>query len=155
MYPDFKELLLAFNAHNVEYLIVGAHALAAHGHVRATKDLDLWVRPEQSNAQKVLQALSDFGAPLSELTVDDLSRKQTIFQIGVPPLRIDIITNIDGVEFADAWPDRVETSFGGVPAFVISRHHLITNKKTAGRLQDLADVQQLDEARKHQPVDRK
>jgi len=155
VYPDFKELLLAFNAHNVEYLIVGAHALAAHGHVRATKDLDLWVRPEQSNAQKVLQALSDFGAPLSELTVDDLSRKQTIFQIGVPPLRIDIITNIDGVEFADAWPDRVETSFGGVPAFVISRHHLITNKKTAGRLQDLADVQQLDEARKHQPVDRK
>ena len=146
MNPDFKELLLAFNAHNVEYLIVGAHALAAHGHVRATKDLDLWVRPDVSNAQKVLQALSDFGAPLSNLTADDLSKKETIFQIGLPPLRIDIITNIDGVEFEEAWPDRLETLFGGAPAFVLSRHHLITNKKTAARLQDLADVQQLEAA---------
>ena len=144
MNPDFKELLLAFNAHNVEYLIVGAHALAAHGHVRATKDLDVWVRPDESNAQKVLKALLDFGAPLSDLTVNDLSKKETIFQIGVPPLRIDIITDVDGVEFAEAWPERLETSFGGVPAFVISRHHLITNKKSAARLQDLADVQQLE-----------
>ena len=144
MNPDFKELLLAFNAHNVEYLIVGAHALAAHGHVRATKDLDLWVRPEESNAQKVLGALSDFGAPLSGLTVDDLSRKETIFEIGLPPIRIDVITNIDGVEFEDAWPDRLETVFGGVPAFVISRYHLIRNKKASARLQDLADVQQLE-----------
>jgi hypothetical protein len=142
--PDFKELLLAFNAQNVEYLIVGAHALAAHGHVRATKDLDLWVRPEKSNAQKVLQALSNFGAPLSDLSVDDLTRKETIFQVGLPPLRIDILTDIDGVEFAEAWPDRLETLFGGVPTFVISRDHLIRNKKTAARLQDLADVQQLE-----------
>lgn len=146
MNPDFKELLLAFNAHGVEYLVVGAHALAAHGHVRATKDLHVWVRPEQSNALKVIQALSDFGAPLTELTADDLSRKETIFQIDMPPLRIDIITNIFGVEFSEAWPDRLETSFGGVPAFVISRHHLITNKRTAARLQDLADVQQLEAA---------
>jgi hypothetical protein len=144
MYPDFKELLLAFNAHNVEYLIVGAHALAAHGHVRATKDLDLWVRPEKSNAERILKALSDFGAPLSDLTADDLSRKETIFQIGLPPFRIDIISAIDGVEFEEAWPDRLETSFGGVPTNVISRHHLIMNKRTSGRLQDLADVQQLE-----------
>jgi hypothetical protein len=144
VYPDFKELLLAFNAHAVEYLIVGAHALAAHGHVRATKDLDLWVRPENPNAEKILRALSEFGAPLSGLTADDLSKKQTIFQIGLPPLRIDLLTDIEGVEFDEAWPDRLETSFGGVPAFVISRHHLITNKKTAARLQDLADVQQLE-----------
>ncbi|HKR11435.1 MAG TPA: hypothetical protein VJT15_05220 [Pyrinomonadaceae bacterium] len=144
MNPDFKELLLAFNARGVEYLIVGAHALAAHGHVRATKDPNLWVRPETSNAQKALQALSDVGAPLNDLTPDGLSRKETIFQIGLPPLRIDIITNIDGVEFAEAWPDRLETLFGGVPAYVISRHHLITNKKTTARLQDLADVQQLE-----------
>ena len=144
MNPDFKELLLAFNAHNVEYLIVGAHALAAHGHVRATKELDVWVRPDKSNAQKVLQALSDFGAPVSDLTIDDLSRRETIFQIGLPPLRIDVITDVDGVEFAEAWRDRLETMFGGVPAFVISRHHLIMNKKSAARLQDLADVQQLE-----------
>jgi hypothetical protein len=142
--PHFKELLLAFNEHNVEYLIVGAHALAAHGHVRATKDLDLWVRPVRLNAERVLEALSDFGAPLSDLTAEDLTRKETVFQIGLPPLRIDVITNIDGVEFTDAWPERVNTLFGGVPAFVISRHHLITNKKTTARLQDLADVEQLE-----------
>lgn len=145
MNPGFNELLLAFNAHDVEYLIVGAHALAAYGHVRATKDLGLWVRPEKSNAQRVLRALSDFGAPLSDLTVDDLTKKETIFQIGLPPLRIDLITDIDGVEFEEAWPGRLETLFGGVPAFVISRHHLITNKKTVARLQDLADVQQLED----------
>jgi len=144
VYPDFKELLLAFNAHNVEYLIVGAHALAAHGHVRATKDLEPWVRPANANAQQVLRALADFGAPLGDISADDLTRKETIFQIGVAPLRIDIITNIDGVEFTEAWPDRLETSFGGVPAFVLSRHHLITNKKASARLQDLADVQQLE-----------
>ena len=145
MNPDFKELLLVFNAHNVDYLIVGAHALAAHGHVRATKYLDVWVRPDNANAKNVLQALSDFGAPLTDLTEDDLSRKDTIFQIGIPPLRIDIITAIDGVEFAEAWPDRLEIEFGGVPAFVISRQHLITNKRTSARLQDLADVEQLQE----------
>jgi hypothetical protein len=144
MNPDFKELLLTFNAHHVEYLIVGAHALAAHGHVRATKDLDVWVRPEEKNAERVLNALSDFGAPLAELTAADLSRKNTVFQIGLPPLRIDIITDIDGVEFEHAWPSRVETVFGGVPAFVISRHDLIKNKKASARLQDLADVQQLE-----------
>ena len=144
MNQDFKELLLAFNAQNVEYLIVGAHALAAHGIIRATKDLDLWVRPEKSNAEKVLQALTEFGAPLKDLIADDLSKKETIFQIGLPPLRIDVLTDIDGVEFEEAWPDRVEASFGDVRAFVISRRHLLTNKKASARLQDLADVQQLE-----------
>jgi hypothetical protein len=93
---------------------------------------------------KRITSASEFGAPFKDLTIDDLSRKETIFQIGLPPVRIDVITDIDGVEFADAWPDRLEIMFGGVPAFVISRHHLITNKRTAGRLQDLADVQQLE-----------
>ncbi len=144
MNPDFKELLLIFNAHNVEYLVVGAHALAAYGHVRATKDLDVWINPSRENAEEVLSALSDFGAPLRDLTIDDLSKTGTIFQIGIPPLRIDIITEIDGVHFEDAWPARFQTSVGGVPAFVISREHLITNKKTAARLQDLADVEKLE-----------
>jgi len=144
MNRDFSELLLAFNARHVEYLLVGAHALAVYGHVRATKDVDVWIRPDSENAQRVLQALSDFGAPLGDLIQDDLSKPGTIFQIGVPPIRIDIITAIDGVEFAEAWPDSLKTSFGGVPVFVISRHHLITNKKTSARLQDLADVEQLE-----------
>jgi len=142
--PDFKELLLTFNVHNVEYLIVGAHALAAYGHVRATKDLDVWVKASRENAEQVLAALSDFGAPLGDVTIDDLSKTGTIFQIGIPPLRIDIITEINGVRFEEAWPVRFQTSLGGVPAFVISRQHLITNKKTAARLQDLADVEKLE-----------
>lgn len=144
MNPDFKKLLLAFNAHGVEYLVVGAHALAVYGHVRATKDLDVWVRPDEENAERVLTALSAFGASLDDLTTDDLSKAGTVFQIGVPPLRIDLITAIDGVDFAEAWPDRFSTSFGGVPVFVISRHHLISNKRTAARLQDLADVERLE-----------
>lgn len=144
MNPDFSEILLAFNVHHVEYLIVGAHALAVYGHVRATKDLDVWVRPDYENAQRVLLALSAFGAPLGDLTRNDLSKAGTIFQIGVPPLRIDVITAIDGVDFADAWPDRFEASFGEVPVLVISRHHLIANKKAAARLQDLADVEHLE-----------
>jgi hypothetical protein len=145
--PDFKELLLTFNAHGVEYLIVGAHALAAYGHVRATRDLDLWIRSNRQNAEKVLTALSAFGAPLGNLALDDLSDAGTIFQIGVPPLRIDLLTAIDGVEFAEAWPDRFPANFGGVPVFVISRHHLIANKEAAGRLQDLADAERLKGAR--------
>jgi hypothetical protein len=88
--------------------------------------------------------LSAFGAPLGDLNQDDLSRAGTIFQIGVPPVRIDVITAIDGVDFADAWPDRFDTSFGGVPVSVISRHHLILNKKASARLQDLADVERLE-----------
>jgi len=89
-------------------------------------------------------ALSAFGAPLGDLSRDDLSKAGTIFQIGVPPLRIDVITAIDGVDFADAWPDRFKTNFADVPVVVISRHHLIVNKKAAARLQDLADVEQLE-----------
>ena len=146
MNSDFRELLLAFNAQGVEYLVVGAHALAVYGHVRATKDLEVWVRADGTNAKRILRALSAFGAPLDDLTTDDLSKTGTVFQIGVPPLRIDLITSIDGVDFTEAWPDRFDTSFGGVPVFVISRHHLITNKRTVGRLQDLADVEQLETA---------
>lgn len=144
MNRDFNELLLAFNANGVDYLIVGAHALAVYGHVRATKDLDVWIRADRENAERVLRAVSEFGAPVGDLTLDDLTRPGTIFQIGLPPLRIDVITEIDGVAFNNAWPDRLKSTFGEVPVFVISRHHLIANKKAAGRLQDLADVEQLE-----------
>jgi hypothetical protein len=144
MNRDFSELLLAFNANEVEYLIVGAHALAAYGHVRATKDLDVWIRPSPANSERVLKAIAEFGAPLGELTKTDFSTPGTIFQIGMAPLRIDVITEIDGVEFDQAWPARFEADFGDVPVFVISRQHLIANKKAVGRLQDLADVEKLE-----------
>lgn len=144
MSPDFKELLAEFNAHGVEYLVVGAHALAAHGHVRATKDLDVWVKPTRENAAKVLSALVSFGAPLHDLSENDLTLPGLIFQIGVPPVRVDVITEIDGVDFAPAWRARVLAKLGGLEVPVLSREHLILNKRTSGRHQDLADVEQLE-----------
>jgi hypothetical protein len=146
MNRDFIELLAAFNAQGVDYLIVGAHALAAHGHVRATKDLDVWVRPSPENARRVIHALREFGAPLQDLSEADLTTPGLVFQIGVPPLRIDVITAIDGVEFSDAWPDRIIVRLGETPVPILSRHHLITNKRASGRHQDLADLERLEGA---------
>jgi hypothetical protein len=139
---DFRDLLAEFNAHGVEYLVVGAHALAAHGHVRATKDLD--VRPAGDNAGRVLAALRAFGAPLHDLTEADLGAPGLVFQIGVAPLRIDIMTSIDGVSFAEAWPERLLTRFADQPVAVLSREHLIKNKRATGRTQDAADVERLE-----------
>lgn len=144
MSQDFRDLLLEFNAGGVEYLLVGAHALAVYGYVRATKDLDLWVKPEPANARRILAALTSFGAPLNDLSQEDLMAKDTVFQIGIPPLRIDLLTQIDGVDFEQAWNARFQATFSGVPVFVISRQHLITNKKSTGRVQDLADVERLE-----------
>lgn len=93
MHPDFKDLLCEFNAQGVEYLVVGAHALAAHGHVRATKDLDLWIRPTPDNARRAMRALAAFGAPLHGTTAEELGAPDFVLQIGVPPLRIDILTS--------------------------------------------------------------
>ncbi len=145
MNRDFRDLLCAFNDQGVEYLVVGAHALAAHGHVRATKDLDLWVRPEAANARRVLAALNTFGAPLQGLTEADLSRPGLIFQIGVPPMRIDVLTAIDAVEFDEAWSTRMRTQLADLEVPVLSKELLIQNKRAAGRLQDLADVERLEQ----------
>lgn len=106
----------------------------------------MWVRPSAGNATRVMQALSAFGAPFGDLTKVDLTMLGTIFQIGVPPLRIDVITAIDGVEFSEAWNRKFEARFGDVPAFVLSKSDLIKNKKAAGRLQDLADAEALEKA---------
>ncbi len=144
MNRDFRDLLAEFNAQGVEYLVVGAHALAAHGHVRATKDLDVWVRPEAENARRVLEALRAFGAPLHDLTEADLTTPGLVFQIGVPPVRIDVMTAIDGVDFAEAWPARMLTKFVDQTVAVLSRTHLIQNKLAAGRTQDMADVEWLE-----------
>src|SRR5947209_8399472 len=97
---DFRDLFAEFNDHGVEFIVVGAHALAVHGHIRATKDLDVWVRPEPENARRLLAALHAFGAPTTDLTVQDFSSPGVTFQIGVEPVRIDIITAIDGVDFS-------------------------------------------------------
>lgn len=140
---DFSDLLFALNNAGADYLVVGAYALAAHGHVRATKDLDVWVRPDPTNAQRVYEALHAFGAPLAGLSVGDLATPGIVFQIGVAPIRIDILTEIDGVTFDEAWPARVLSRYGDQPINVLSREHLIQNKLASGRRQDLADVESL------------
>jgi hypothetical protein len=142
--PDFRDLLSAFNEHGVDYLVVGAHALAAHGHVRATGDLDVWVRAEPANAARVMAALSAFGAPLKDLSADDLVTPGTIFQIGVAPIRIDVMTSIDGVGFDEAWAERLVARFADVPVPVLSATQLIRNKRSVGRPQDMADVDWLE-----------
>jgi len=140
---DFRDLLFALNDACADYLVVGAYALAAHGHVRATKDLDIWVRPDSANASRVYQALHAFGAPLASLSISDLATPGIIFQIGVAPIRIDVLTSIDGVTFDEAWPARVPSTYGDQPINVLSRKHLIQNKLASGRRQDLADVETL------------
>jgi hypothetical protein len=148
---EFKDLLSIFNAHGVEYLVVGAHALAAHGRIRATGDLDIWVRADPANARRVMQALAAFGAPLQDLREADLAQPGIVFQIGVAPLRIDILTEIDGVQFEDAWRQRLSSVFAGEPVSVLSVAHLIENKRAAGRAQDLADLDWLEKNRGGSP----
>lgn len=145
MNPDFNDLLSIFNARGVEYLVVGAHALAVYGHVRATKDLDVWVGSRPDNAEKVFNALAEFGAPLTDVTVEDLSRPGLALQIGLPPVRIDVLTAIDGLEFDPAWGNRYRTNLDGLAVWVISRDDLIANKRAAGRTQDFADIERLEQ----------
>lgn len=138
--PDFKDMLSALCGEGVEFLIVGAYALAAHGHPRATGDLDIWIRCSSDNTQRVWSALHRFGAPMHAVTVKDLAAPGAVFQIGVAPCRVDLMTSIDGVEFDDAWPHRMTITIEDLTIPVISRAHLIQNKKASGRPQDLADV---------------
>ena len=144
MFQDFVDLLRAFSVQRVEYLVVGAHALAGHGLVRATKDLDVWIRASPDNAARTFRALAAFGAPLADLTEADLATPGTVFQIGVAPLRIDVLTKIDGLTFDEAWPARVAARLGDVETAILSKEHLIKNKRASGRLQDLADVERLE-----------
>jgi len=121
--------------------VVGAYAVAAHGHPRATKDLDLWVEPSAENAARVLAALRELGAPLQGLTVEDLTSPGVTYQIGLPPLRIDVLTAIDGVpDFAVAWRHRRAAVLDGLRVVTLGRRELLENKRAAARPQDLADV---------------
>ncbi len=141
---DYKDMLSALNDAGAEYLIVGAYALAAHGNPRATGDIDIWVRPTPENAKRVWSALETYGAPRRMVTAEDFALDDTVFQIGVPPHRIDIVTSISGVDFGAAWSSRRKTSFGGCKVDVLGRDELIANKKAAGRPKDLADVHWLE-----------
>ena len=140
MNRDFVEMLSALSAAGAEYLIVGAYAMAAHGWPRATGDIDIWVRPTSDNAERVLRALKAYGAPLFDLTALDLTRPDTVFQIGVPPGRVDILSGVSGIEFEEAWATRITTHLAGVEVTAIGFEALLKNKLAAGRPKDLADI---------------
>jgi len=148
MERDFVEMLSVLNAAGAEYLVVGAHALAAHGVPRATGDLDIWVRATPDNARRVIGALREFGAPLFDLSVEDLSRPETVFQIGVVPVRIDLLTSISGVGFEEAWARRLPGTIEGVAFGVIGREDLLRNKRVTGRPRDLLDAETLAASRR-------
>lgn len=140
MSRDFAEMLAALSAAAVEFLVVGAYALAAHGLPRATGDIDIWVRPSPENAARVMEALRNFGAPLFDLTVGDLLRTDTVFQLGMAPNRIDILTGISGVDFDAAWRNHLTVSIDGQAVPVLGIAELIRNKEAAGRPKDQADL---------------
>lgn len=143
MNRDFAEMLSALSEAGVEFLVVGAHALAAHGTPRATGDLDIWVNPTRDNAARVLAALAAYGAPLADLTLDDLTKPDTVFQIGVVPCRVDILSGISGVQFANAWANRIVVEVESIQVPVLGRSDFKANKRASGRPKDLLDLELL------------
>jgi hypothetical protein len=137
---DFSDLFAALNGADARFVIVGGHAVAFHADPRFTKGLDVWVEPSVENAARVILALRAFGAPLTGVSDSDFAQPGVTLQIGVAPNRIDITTRVDGVSFPDAWPRRVESSYGAERIWIIGRSDLVANKLAAGRPQDLADV---------------
>ena len=132
------------NAQSVKALIVGGYAVAFHAKPRFTKDIDLLVEPSPDNAQRLLRALSDFGFGAVDLAVDDFTTPGRVVQLGIAPNRVDLMTAIDGVSFADAWTGRASGRFGAVPVFYIGKAELVRNKRATGRAQDLADIEALE-----------
>lgn len=145
MNQDFLDRLRAFVDGDVRFLIVGAYALAVHGRPRATGDLDVWVDATPENAVKVVSALEQFGAPTSPVGIEDFSRPGIVFQMGLAPVRIDVLTELSGLTFEEAWSSRTRAAFGPVTAPVIGRDAFIKNKRATGRARDLGDIEALGE----------
>ncbi|MEL6546666.1 MAG: nucleotidyltransferase [Myxococcota bacterium] len=144
MNQDYLDLLRALSEQSVDFVLVGAYALGVHGRPRATGDIDLLVRPSRENATRVMRALVEFGAPLHDLSEEDLATPGIVFQMGLPPRRIDILTQISGVTFDQAWASKVKAPFGDQEIFVIGREALITNKRATGRAKDVVDADDLE-----------
>jgi len=147
---DFRDLLLALADHEVEFLIVGAYALSFHGAPRASGDIDIFVRPNAGNAARIWKALVQFGAPLASVGVvqADFEKPDLVYQIGLPPRRIDLLTSISGVSFEDAWSSRIPAEVGTRKAHFIGREMFLRNKLAAGRPKDLADAARLNRTKK-------
>jgi hypothetical protein len=146
---DFADMLAALSNAQVEFIVVGAHALAAHGYPRATGDIDILVRPMSENAARVITALKSFGAPIEAhgITQADFEQPGNVYQIGLPPRRIDILTAISGVTFDEAWKSRVEAQLGGRTIAILGRDALILNKRATGRDKDLLDAAWLEKTK--------
>ena len=138
--PDFKDMLSCLKDEEVDFIVVGAYALAAHGFPRATGDIDFWVRNSPENAQRIMRALARFGAPLSNLKKEDFTMPEMMVQIGIEPSRIDIITSIDGVEFDEAWENKVSVTIDELEVFILSKADLLRNKLAANRDKDQGDI---------------
>ena len=147
MNEDFRDLLAALLEAGARFLVVGAHAMAVHGVPRATGDLDVWIASDGPNAERVWAALLRFGAPVAAMGVrrEDLTRANLVVQIGLPPRRIDLLTSITGVEFEDAWAERVTHEFSNLVVPFLGRAALVRNKRAAGRAKDRADLEALGE----------
>jgi len=143
--PDFKELLGFFNDHRVSYLIVGGYALAFHGAPRFTGDLDIFIKPDHENAQRIVAALDAFGFASLGLTADDFEQPDQVIQLGVSPVRIDLITSLTGVSWDEAFAGRALANYGDAPVHYIGRDQFISNKRATGRTKDLADLEALGE----------
>jgi hypothetical protein len=143
---DFLDLLDAFRLEHVEFLVVGAHALAAHGVVRATGALDVWVGPTAENAARVMAGLRRFGAPLAQhrVTEADFTTEGSVYQLGLPPRRIDVLTQLSGLDFETAWRGRLDLTVQGEAVTFLGREALLTNKRATGRGKDLLDVELLE-----------
>jgi len=141
--PDFKEFLKLLNEKTVRYLLIGSYAVGFHGYPRATNDMDIWVAIHPDNANRVTAVLREFGFDLPELTPNLFLEKDRIVRMGNPPMRIELTTSISGVEFEDCYGSRVVSLFDGVEVSIIDLVHLKINKKAAGRLKDLADLENL------------
>jgi hypothetical protein len=143
--PDFSELLALFNARGVEYIVVGAYALAHHGAPRFTGDIDIYVRPTAENAARIIEALVSFGFGSLGLTAADFQKPEQVVQLGVPPVRIDLITSITGVSWEEADAGKVAGAYGDIPIHYLGREQCVLNKRATGRKKDLADLEALGE----------
>ena len=147
MNPDFVEFLAALISKEARFLVVGAHALAAHGVPRATGDIDIWFDRSPENADRVFQAMVDFGAPTASMstTAADLRAPEMVFQIGLPPRRIDLLSDVSGLSFDEAWSRRITHRLEGLELPFLGRADLVQNKRASGRHKDLGDLEALGE----------
>lgn len=143
LHPDFKDFLRLLNSHNVRYLLVGGYAVGYHGYPRATGDMDIWIEMSESNSKKVASAFRDFGMPNETISESQFLEKNKVIRVGMPPVRLEVITSASGVAFHKCYSNREVIEIDGIPINFISLQDLKKNKHAAGRHKDMADLEHL------------